>query len=58
MNIFLLTFGILGLAYADLPIHCTRSQVIGEWSFHIKNEMYPTDIRDKRVACGNGFPNQ
>merc|ERR1711959_287253 len=25
---------LLPLAKADLPVHCTHSQVLGEWTFH------------------------
>lgn len=46
------------LTQADLPVHCLQSQTVGEWEFIVNQDIYPFNIRDKRVACGNGFPNQ
>ena len=44
--------------YGDLPVHCLQSETVGDWEFVVNQDIYPFNIRDKRVSCGNGFPNQ
>jgi cathepsin C len=38
------------LVHADLPVHCLRNQVAGEWVF----ELGP--LSDKRTSCGHERP--
>jgi cathepsin C exclusion domain-containing protein len=40
--IFMAAF--VGLVAADLPIHCLRNQVIGEWTFHLTEKSFGPDI--------------
>jgi len=37
-------------AAADLPVHCVRHQVVGDWVFKLGN------LGDKRSACGHSHP--
>ena len=56
--ILLICTVFLTLVHADLPVHCLQSETVGEWEFVVNQDFYHFNIRDKRVACGNGFPNQ
>jgi cathepsin C len=40
----------LGLAAADLPVHCLKSQVEGEWDFTL------SPLSNKRSSCGHQRP--
>ena len=43
---------------ADLPVHCLSTDLVGDWDFTVDQVLFPVDLKDKRVSCGNGFPNQ
>jgi cathepsin C len=41
---------LLGLAAADLPVHCLRHQVVGDWEFHLGPST------GQRTSCGHQRP--
>jgi hypothetical protein len=41
---------LAAVALADLPVHCLRSQVVGEWTFHLSP---PSATRS---SCGHKRP--
>mmetsp|Transcript_31334 Transcript_31334/g.72711 ORF Transcript_31334/g.72711 Transcript_31334/m.72711 type:complete len:644 (-) Transcript_31334:34-1965(-) len=42
------------LVHADLPIHCTQQDVVGEWTF----QLGPPELLHGRIpACGHSTPN-
>eukprot|EP00747_Dinoflagellata_sp_TGD_P181880 gnl/TRDRNA2_/TRDRNA2_35879_c0_seq1.p1 gnl/TRDRNA2_/TRDRNA2_35879_c0~~gnl/TRDRNA2_/TRDRNA2_35879_c0_seq1.p1 ORF type:complete len:628 (+),score=65.80 gnl/TRDRNA2_/TRDRNA2_35879_c0_seq1:56-1939(+) len=41
---------LLDLATADLPVHCMRHQIVGEWEFTL------SDLSDDRKSCGHRRP--
>jgi len=41
---------LLGVSHADLPVHCLRHQVAGEWKFFLGQES------NKRTSCGHLRP--
>jgi cathepsin C len=45
-----LIFAFFPAALADLPVHCLRHQVVGEWHFKL------SPLREQRSACGHEHP--
>jgi len=43
---------LLGVALADLPVHCLRHQVLGEWRFTL------APSSERRSSCGHWRPDQ
>ena len=43
---------------ADLPVHCLKSEIVGQWDFYVDPTLYNLDLNDPRVSCSNGFPNK
>jgi len=46
------------LIKADLPIHCKREEIEGEWVFRINNNFFEPSLADYRSTCGHGFPDK
>ena len=42
----------------DLPVHCKREQIEGEWIFRINNDIFNPDLNDYKTTCGHGFPDK
>lgn len=42
--------GLVGFVVADLPVHCLRHQVAGDWNFYLGQES------SKRTSCGHLRP--
>lgn len=42
---------------SDVPVHCRKEQIQGEWIFHINKETFNPDISNEQTTCGHGFPN-
>jgi len=49
-NVVLSLAAFLGQVAADLPVHCLRHQIVGEWEFHL------SPPSDKRSSCGHLHP--
>lgn len=43
---------------SDLPVHCKREQIEGEWIFRINSDVFNPDINDFKTTCGHGFPDK
>jgi len=43
---------------ADLPVHCKREQIEGEWILRINSDVFTPDLNDYRTSCGHGFPDK
>jgi hypothetical protein len=43
---------------SDLPVHCKREQIEGEWIFRINNDIFNPDLNDFKTSCGHGFPDK
>lgn len=54
---FLLALLVPG-SFADLPVHCTWPQVIGDWTFTIDKHTFTADLSDPETYCGHGQPDQ
>ena len=46
----LLVASSVGLVSADLPVHCLRHQIQGEWEFTLG------PLSDQRSSCGHAHP--
>lgn len=44
--------------YCDLPVHCKREQIEGEWTFRINKDIFNPDLNDYKTSCGHGFPDK
>ncbi len=42
----------------DLPIHCKREEIEGEWIFRINKDSFEPNLADYRSTCGHGFPDK
>lgn len=42
----------------DLPVHCKREQIEGEWIFRINKDIFNPDLNDYKTSCGHGFPDK
>ena len=42
----------------DLPVHCKREEIEGEWVFRINNDSFEPSLADFRSTCGHGFPDK
>ena len=49
---------LLGPLRADLPVHCERSQVYGEWRFTLDEDTFRPLMHDPKTTCGHGQPDQ
>ena len=49
---------LVGTAFADLPVHCTYSKIIGEWKFTLDTETFTASIHDAKTTCGHGQPDK
>lgn len=43
-------WALLAVALADLPVHCLRNQIVGDWVFHLG------PLSETRTSCGHGRP--
>jgi len=41
---------------SDLPVHCKREQIEGEWIFRINSDIFNPDLNEYKTSCGHGFP--
>ena len=44
--------------YCDLPVHCKREQIEGDWIFRINNDIFDPSLNDYKTTCGHGFPDK
>ena len=40
---------------SDLPVHCKREQIEGEWIFPINLDIFNPDLNEFKKSCGHGF---
>ena len=52
---FLLFISLVSYTFADLPVHCQRSQIIGKWILETTANI---QTKDGRVSCGHESPDQ
>ncbi|OMJ73006.1 hypothetical protein SteCoe_28410 [Stentor coeruleus] len=52
----MLEFLLITLALADLPIHCTYKQLLGEWDFFLDSETFEASLDNPKTYCGHGRP--
>jgi hypothetical protein len=52
----MLEFLLLTLALADLPIHCTYKQLLGEWDFFLDLETFAASLDNPKTYCGHSQP--
>jgi cathepsin C len=52
----MLLFLILTAALADLPIHCTFKQLLGEWEFVLNLDTFEASLDNPKTYCGHGQP--
>lgn len=55
---FIIILFLFSFIKSDLPVHCTVSEVIGEWTFYLNNISFNPSLKNKYTTCGHGFPNK
>ena len=48
---------VFSVVKSDLPVHCHKEQIEGEWIFRINKETFQPKLDDYRTTCGHGLPN-
>jgi C1A family cysteine protease len=43
---------------SDLPVHCKREQIEGNWIFRIEQETFNPNLKNEKTNCGHGFPDR
>lgn len=43
---------------ADLPVHCTYKEIVGEWVFTLDRATFEADLHKERTYCGHGQPDE
>jgi len=43
---------------SDLPVHCKREQIEGEWIFRVESKSFEASLNDPQTSCGHGFPDR
>ena len=43
---------------SDLPVHCKREQIEGDWVFRINSDIFNPDLNDYKTSCGHSFPDK
>ena len=56
--IFLFLFLFAIEIKTDLPVHCVRDMIDGEWTFRISKETFTPSLNEMRSSCSHGFPGQ
>lgn len=56
--LIILTILLANNVKSDLPVHCKREQIEGEWIFRINNNLFNPSLADYRSTCGHGFPDK
>lgn len=52
----MLIFIVFSLALADLPVHCTFKQILGDWTFTLSQDTFSAYLDDSLTYCGHGQP--
>jgi len=42
----------------DLPVHCKREAIDGQWTFRIEAEIFQPSLTNEKSSCGHGFPDK
>jgi len=58
ITFFILIIICTNFAFCDLPVHCKREQIEGEWTFRINKDKFNPEINDYKTSCGHGFPDK
>jgi len=59
INSFALILLILsGVVRPDIPVHCPRDKIDGEWIFRINKEIFQPSLSDPKSTCSHGFPDK
>ena len=57
--LFLFTFSIflnISQIYADIPVHCQKQNIQGDWEFTFESVKFTPSLDDIKTTCGHGFP--
>ena len=52
----MLILGLFIIALADLPVHCTYKQLLGDWEFFLNLKTFEATLDNKETFCGHGQP--
>ena len=42
--------------HCDIPVHCRKNHVVGEWVFHISTDSFQPSLENPKTSCSHGFP--
>ena len=51
-------FGLFFGVFADLPVHCTYEDVVGEWKVFMDLDLFEAGLDEPRTYCERGQPGQ
>jgi len=56
--VLLLTIFSISNINCDIPVHCKREKIQGDWSFRINNQVFQPTLSNIETTCGHGFPDK
>ncbi len=56
--ILILLLNLLLEVKSDLPVHCRKEKIAGEWTFKVNAETFQPSLKNEVTTCGHGFPNR
>ena len=57
-TIFLFLFLFTISIRTDVPVHCPRDKIDGEWIFRINKEIFTPSLDSIKTTCSHGFPDK
>lgn len=49
---------LLTFVKSDLPVHCKKEQISGDWVFRIEKVVFNPKLLDEKTTCGHGYPDR
>lgn len=49
---------ISGTVRSDIPVHCPRDKIDGEWIFRINKEVFQPSLSNPKTSCSHGIPDK
>ena len=54
--LLLILLSIVSHIHTDIPVHCRKEKIEGDWIFTINNEKFNPSLDNPKTTCGHGFP--
>ena len=59
LNVILVAlFLLMRTVKLDIPVHCPRDKIDGQWIFRINKEVFLPSLTDPKTTCTHGIPDK